>query len=332
MSQSSWMPPLTHTQEGQERRVGVELEMAGLDPLAMVSCIRSVFGGEWQRSSRFEFQVDGTTLGTFGVELDASYLKSIGYRLEQRHQGEPEFFLEDVATDILTLAAEQVVPWEITTPPIPLSRLHELETLIDALRSAGALGTRSSLVYAFGVHLNPELPRLDADTLLHYLRAFLCLFEWISADDDTDLTRRLTSYINHFNKPYILDVLDMAYRPDLPRLMLDYLQANPTRNRTLDLLPLFAWLDQDFVRRHIEDPRVKGRPTLHYRLPNCDIDNPGWNLWQPWREWLQVEYLACQPDKLAAMCSAYREHLDSLLSGLDNSWLKNIDHWLEPGL
>lgn len=328
----SWMPPQRLTPEGQERRVGVELEMAGLAPLKMVHCIRTAFGGALRRSSRFEYQVADTRLGTFGVELDASYLKSIGYRQEQRQPEEEKSFLEDVATDLLTLAAEQVVPWEITTPPVPLSQLHDLEPLIDALRHAGAQGTRSSLVYAFGVHLNPELPALDAATILNYLRAFLCLFEWIASDDDTDLTRRLTSYINHFNKPYILDVLDMDYRPDLPRLMLDYMQANPTRNRTLDLLPLFAWLDRDFVRQQIDDPRVKGRPTLHYRLPNCDIDNAGWNLWQPWREWLQVEFLASQPDKLAAMCTAYRAHLDSLLSGLDNRWRKQIDHWLEPGL
>jgi len=331
MTEHQWIPPQTQNHEGQERRVGVEFEMAGLEPLDMVHCIRSVFGGELKRKSRFEFDVENTSLGTFGVELDASYLKSIGYRLEKKNQGGDESSLENLATDIIALAAEQVVPWEITTPPVPLSRLHELETLIDALRGAGALGTRSSVVYAFGVHLNPELPALDVNTLLNYLRAFLCLFEWIAEEDDTDLTRRLTSYINHFNKPYILKVLDANYRPDMHQFMGDYFEENPTRNRTLDMLPLFAFIDKKLVAKHIEDPRVKGRPTLHYRLPNCDIDNPQWRLWNPWREWLQVEHLANQPDKLAAMCAAYQEHLDSLLSGFDNSWLKSMGKWLHQG-
>lgn len=328
MSHHHWMPPQTRNPQGQERHVGVELEMAGLEPLDMVHCIRSVFGGELQRTSRFEYRVENTTLGTFGVELDASYLKSIGYKLEKSLHAEDEFSFENLATDIITLAAEQVVPWEITTPPVPLSRLHELEVLFEGLRKAGALGTRSSLVYAFGLHLNPELPALDVTTILNYLRAFLCLFEWIADEDDTDLTRRLTSYINHFPKPYILKVLDPHYHPSLHQFMLDYIEANPTRNRTLDLLPLFAWLDEPFLRTHIEDPRVKGRPTLHYRLPNCDIDNPAWNLWQPWSEWLQVEQLAQRPDKLAAMSAEYVRHLDSLLSGLDGSWLKSISLWL----
>ena len=328
MSDKQWLPPQLLNFQGQERHVGVELEMAGLEPLEMVQCIRTVFGGELQRHSRFEYSVVNTTLGKFAVELDASYLKSIGYKLEKKLRAEDDFSIESIATELITVAAEQVVPWEITTPPVPLARLPELEPLITTLRDAGALGTRSSLVYAFGLHLNPELPALDVHTLLNYLRAFLCLFEWIADEDDTDLSRRLTSYINHFNKPYILKVLDPHYQPNLRQFMLDYMEANPTRNRTLDLLPLFAWLDEPFLRAHIEDPRVKGRPTLHYRLPNCDIDNPHWNLYQPWAEWLQVEHLANRPDKLAKMCASYREYLDTLLPSFDSAWLKSIKLWL----
>ncbi|MEZ5506539.1 MAG: amidoligase family protein [Gammaproteobacteria bacterium] len=329
MTDSIGLPPRRMNHAGEERHVGVELEMAGLEPLQIVACIQSVFGGQLERISRFEYRVVNTSLGKFAVELDASYLKSIGYKLEkkQRAENEAEPFIESLATDIITAAAEQIVPWELASPPVPLSRLHEISKLFNALRQAGALGTRSSLVYAFGLHLNPELPALDVNTILTYLRAFLCLFEWIAADDDTDLTRRLTSYINHFNKPYIQKVLDPHYRPDLYQFMADYMEANPTRNRTLDLLPLFAWLDEPFLRANIEDPRVKGRPTLHYRLPNSDIDNPQWNLRQPWQEWLEVEKLANSPLVLRDMCAAYAEHLDKLLPDFDGSWLRAIDHW-----
>lgn len=328
MSDKRWLPPQILNHEGNERRVGVEFEMAGLEPQAMLDCIRSLYGGQIKRQSRFEFSVENTRFGKFGVELDASYLKTIGYKLEKNLRADDDFSIESIATEIITVAAEQVVPWEITTPPIPVSQLSELEKLVQSLRAAGALGTRSSLVYAFGLHLNPELPALDVKTILNYLRAFLCLFEWIADEDDTDLTRRLTSYINHFNKTYILKVIDPQYDPDLRTFMRDYIAANPTRNRTLDLLPLFAWLDRDLLRNHIEDPRVKGRPTLHYRLPNCDIDNPQWNLQQPWSEWLQVEQLVNKPDKLQAMCLRYREHLDTLLPDFDNAWLKSIVGWL----
>lgn len=327
IDRSNWLPPQTLNHLGAERRVGVELEMAGLEPLEIVACIQAVFGGELERHSRFEYSVNHTTLGRFAVELDASYLKSIGYKLEKSQHRDDEFSIENIATDIITAAAEQIVPWEIASPPVPLSRLHEITRLFEQLRAAGALGTRSSIVYAFGLHLNPELPAVDVTTILQYLRAFLCLFEWIAEEDDTDLTRRLTSYINHFSKAYILKVLDPGYRPDLYQFMADYMEANPSRNRTLDLLPLFAWLDETFLRANIDDPRVKGRPTLHYRLPNCDIDNPLWNLDQPWTEWLEVERLANAPDILQAMCVEYREHLDTLMPDFDKAWLRAIERW-----
>ena len=328
MSADNWLPPQKRNHAGTERCVGVELEMGGLEPQVMIDCIQSLYGGVVQRTSRFEYRIVGTRFGNFGVELDASYLKKIGHKLEKELQPEEEFSFEKFAGDVIAMAAEQVVPWEITTPPIPLSRLYELEGLVTSLRSAGALGTRSSLIYAFGLHLNPELPAVDVDTILNFLRGFLCLFEWIADEDDTDLTRRLTNYINHFPKAYILQVLDPDYQPDLHTFMLDYVRANPTRNRTLDLLPLFAWLDEPFVRTHVEDPRVKGRPTFHYRLPNCDIDNPQWHLLNPWSEWLQVERLVNHPEQLKSMCIAYREQLDSLLPDLSNQWLNTIRHWL----
>ncbi len=328
MRNEQWLPLRMQNHAGQERSVGLEFEMAGLGPDQMLSCIQALFGGRVERSSRFEYRIDETCFGKFGVELDASALKTIGHKLEQSLQPEDDFSFEKFASEIIAMAAEQVVPWEITTPPIPVSQLAEMEKMVTSLRSAGALGTRSSLIYAFGLHFNPELPALDVGTILNYLRAFLCLFEWIAYEDDTDLTRRLTNYINHFGKPYILQVLDPDYQPDLRTFMQDYIEANPTRNRTLDLLPLFAWLDPEFVRNQVEDPRVKGRPTFHYRLPNCDIDNPAWALLLPWHEWLQVERLAADPAELQLMCDAYRIHLDDWLPDFDNAWIKRIESWV----
>ncbi|OBX33760.1 putative amidoligase enzyme [Halomonas elongata] len=40
-------------------------------------------------------------------------------------------------------------------------------------------------------------------------------------------------------------MLDPDYQPDLRTLIDDYLEYNPTRNRELDLLPLFAYLDPE---------------------------------------------------------------------------------------
>jgi len=333
MQGGNWIPAtnliLLGPNQGQERRVGVELEFAGLQPQQIIRCVQQRFAGRVQRRNSFEFDVHDTRLGKFTVELDASYLKALGAMLEESADLEDEFSIEAVATELLTRAAEQFVPWELVTPPVPMSQLGELQSLFADLRTAGALGTRNSIRYAFGLHLNPELPALDVDTILAYFRAFLCLYDWIADRDQIDLTRKLTNYIKHFSKDYIQQVVDWNYRPSLQQFMDDYLVENPTRNRSMDLLPLFAHLDADRVRKRVEDARVKGRPTLHYRLPNCDIDNPQWNLEIPWQLWLQVEKLARDRGWLQSFCASYQEYLDSFTTPFDTEWINTCRRLLQ---
>lgn len=326
---SIWLPPVTLTNKGSERRVGVELEFAGLDAGQIIGCVQQQFGGELERRSSFDFSLQNTTLGKFGIELDASYIKAVGALLEESGDLEDEFSIEAVAAELLTKAAEQFVPWELVTPPVSLSDLPQISQLFASLRSAGALGTRNSLRYAFGLHLNPELPATDIDTILSYFRAFLCLYEWIAEQDQIDLTRKLTNYIKHFSKEFIQKVIDARYQPTLAQFIDDYIEDNPTRNRSMDMLPLFAHLDEDRVRSRLDDPRIKARPTLHYRLPNCDIDNLDWNLDQPWQNWLQVERLANDPVWLKQFCDQYRRYLKSFTTPFDTEWLKESSKLLQ---
>lgn len=319
---SSWLPEATQTEQGQERRVGVELEFAGIQPEQIIRSVQSQLGGRLERHSSFDFTIHDTTLGSFVIELDATYIKAVGALLEESADLEDEFSIEAVATELLTKAAEQFVPWELVTPPVPMSELHKIQNLFTDLRRAGALGTRNSIRYAFGLHLNPELPALDAGTILNYLRAYLCLFDWIAEQDQIDLTRKLTNYIKHFGKDYIQLIVDWEYQPDLAKLIDDYIDFNPTRNRSMDMLPLFTYLDEPRVRNRLDDPRIKSRPTLHYRLPNCDIDNPQWNLDQPWKSWLQVERLAADPERLRLFCTRYTHYLQSFTTPFDTEWLR----------
>ncbi|MGB1908215.1 MAG: amidoligase family protein, partial [Spongiibacter sp.] len=88
----------------------------------------------------------------------------------------------------------------------------------------------------------------------------------------------------------------------------------------------------DRLREVIDDPRVKARPTLHYRLPNSLIDNSQWGLIIPWRDWLQVEGLATDPQRLELICRAYRRHLDSPAAALFKDWSEGVSRWLIPEL
>ncbi len=321
-------PPHPLTQERAERRIGFELEYAGVQPEQALASIQAEYGGDIRQSTEFEYEVRGTELGNFRLELDADYFKQKAREEEKDNSSDDGKDWQRWSKDLLSAAAQLVVPWEIVTDPIPLSCLHRLDPLCAELRANGALGTRHSVLYAFGVHLNPELPDLTAETVLGYLRAYFCLYDWLHERETVDMTRKITPYIDPFPKQYVLRVIAEGYQPDRSGLIDDYLQHNPTRNRSLDMLPLFAYLDKQRVLDAVDDPRIKPRPTLHYRLPNSDVDRSGWSLLSPWRDWLQVEFLAADSDRLRAVCDAFMEDLGRLTRDLDGRWARDSQKWL----
>jgi len=324
--ESGWLPPVLEQSEGKQRRIGVEIELAGIEPELLCNSISSLYGGEIKQHTALEYLVTDTKMGDFVVELDTSYLKALAEKYKE--QNIDNTFVNALPMELITKAAEQIVPWEVVTPPMPISKLNTLTLLLKQLRESGALGTRHALHFAFGVHLNPELPRLDVTTVLSYLRAYFCLYDWIVMHEDTDLARRLTTYIKHFDKDYVKKIVDLSYQPSIDQLIDDYLLYNPTRNRSLDMLPLFAYLDKDRVNGAIKDPRIKARPTFHYRLPNCDIDNPEWNIDLPWFLWLHVEKLAAQPQLLATLCDQYTTELAKILNPFGEPWRIRVGRFL----
>jgi len=327
-SKSDWLPQRLTTAQGEARRVGVEIEFAGVEPDIIARLVEDLYGGRRQAKTRFEIDIVDTRFGTFRLELDSAYLKQLAER-EAAKPGAPGQ-LETITADLLTRASELVVPWEIVAPPIDFADAQTLCELVSRLRDEGALGTRHGVRFAFGVHLNPELPDLETGTIVNYLRAYFCLYDWIAARERVDLMRKLTPYIDHFGKPYIRQLIDWQYAPSQQRMIDDYLEHNPTRNRSLDMLPLFAFLDESRVRSVIDDDRIKARPTFHYRLPNCDIDNPRWNLDHPWRLWLEVEKLSADEARLRQFCAAFEQVLDSLIPPLgENSWLRQCEALLD---
>jgi len=306
MSQAIFeMPPETRNAEGEERRVGFELEFAGLDLDGAANAVKELFGGDLVREGPFHLRIAGTAWGDFELEVDATLLQERKYMepLKELASAVEAIDLSELEEPIDKAAgwlAELVVPFEIATPPIALGELSRVEQLRAALADRGALGTGSRLRYAMGLHLNPEVPSLAADGILRHLRAFLVLYEWLVESSDVDLTRALTPFINPFPDAYLLLALDPAYAPSIEELAADYVAHNPTRNRPLDLLPLFVHLlGPEVLAGVADDEPLKSRPTFHYRLPNCRIDDPNWTVAEEWNRWVEVERLAARPDELA---------------------------------
>jgi hypothetical protein len=323
--EDAWLPPQIHNAKSEERHVGVEIEFAGIPSNIITGCVTESLGGRVVTLTSVEILIKDTSLGEFKLELDAAYLKKL---VEEQSDDPDDNSIASSTVELITSAAEQLVPWEIVSPPIKLSDLYKLDTLIDNLRNAGAVGTRNAIHYAFGLHLNPELPDLNADTIVSYMRAYFCLYDWIVEQEQIDTTRKLTTYVKHFGKDYISLVLNEQYQPGLEKLIDDYLDYNPTRNRSLDLLPLFAHLDADRVKAKVDDPRIKSRPTFHYRLPNCDIDNPNWNLNFSWGLWLEVEKLANEPARLHQFCTEYSIQLERITHVIESRWAERVGELL----
>lgn len=292
-------PPETRSRAGKARRVGIEIEFATVRAADGARIVRDTFGGQIVEEDAHRFHIEGTEFGDFTCELDTQHAhKPYG------ETGE----MSDFQTDMRRLFGDisaLVMPCEIVCPPIVWDRIGRIDDLVQALTAAGAVGTRASPFYAFGAQLNPEIPGDDTDGLTAVLKAYLLLSGWLRGVMGLDLTRRAVAFADPFPKPYVTRVLGDDYWPDRAGLIDDYLAANPTRNRELDLLPLFAHLDDARVRAILQDGRIKARPTWHYRLPDANLGEPGWSLCLEWNRWVVVERLAADRDLLARMAAAY---------------------------
>lgn len=327
------LPRQIRNAAGAIRTVGVELEFAGVELEEIGQIVIDAYGGELQPVSPFEYRVVDTALGNFTIEIDLAILKQRSYLKLLDFVGvalEPESLRQ--AEDILARIASTLIPHEVASPPLPMTELGRLEELRARLQKTHARGTKASPQYAFGLQFNPEVPSLDAATILNYLRAFLLLADWLERQAQIALSRRLSTFINSFPQLYVRQVLQPDYAPDLDRLIADYIQANPTRNRPLDLLPVFAYLAPEQVQRSLHAAKVKinPRPTFHYRLPNSLIDDAAWTLAQEWRGWIAVDNLAQVPEQFAQMSADYLSQRGQLVVGYDEHWAERVAHeWLQ---
>lgn len=304
-------PPRLRTALGEVRRVGIEIEFAGPDVAEAADIVRGLYGGdvEWSdggsERAGVGCRVQGTTLGDFRVELDSAALIEHRVRPPLGRLGFSPQML-DATERLLVRLAGVWIPREIVAPPVPIPELARLEPLREALLAHHAEGTRASPLYAFAFQLNPECPALDAASLRAHLQAFLLLYEWLVEVADVDALRRLGPFIHPFPEPYRRRVVDPAYAPDLDGLVDDYLESTPTRNRPLDMLPVFAWIFPDRVAARAKEPnKLHPRPAFHYRLPNSLVDERGWSFAREWNRWVEVERLAADDDARAALGEAF---------------------------
>lgn len=321
------IPPRNTNYEGNPRRVGVEIEFAAVSAGRASSRLCELYGGSVEREDAHRYHIRGTRFGDFVVELDTQYAhRAPGERGPSSggFQGLMDSFTDSMR-EIYGDLGSLVIPYEIVCPPLDLKELPELELMIRALRSEGAKGTSDNLLHAFGFQLNPDIATQDPAWLLAVLKAEVLMSEWLRSIISIDMARRLLAFADPFPQAYVHLILDADYWPDTDKLIDDYLIYNPTRNRELDMLPLWMWLDEARVRRKVPDKLVKPRPTFHYRLPNANISETRWSLTLEWNRWCVIERLAEDRNKLAEMGEAYIANDRSILS---EDWALRCTEWL----
>lgn len=329
------IPSSKYNEQEELRTVGFELEFANVNIEQAIKIIQDLYGGEVQEKHRFHKKVTGTELGDFTIEIDLKLLNEKSYQktldkfnidLQTYQVGENnlEFEVEKAMESI----ASSLIPYEIITPPVPVTEVEKFEKLRLSLFENDAKGTKDFLTNAFATHINIETPAKDVETIHNYVKAFLLLYPWIFYQSGIDLARRVSTFIAPFPTKYAELVIRPSYKPDLDTFIDDYHMYNPDRNRPLDMYPLLAHLRKEKVNSYQNLGNVKSRPTFHYRLPNSLIDQADWSLAKEWNYWVLIDDLANDKERLAQMSKEYMSVRQNTLLGFDKKWSKQTEQWL----
>lgn len=280
--------PAPNTQAGQARKIGVEIEFGGLPEEKAAQIARETLGGELVQKSDTIWLLKDSEIGKLQIYLDV-FLRNA-----------EKTALRDAALNL----GREVIPVEIVTEPLLYEDLPKLDKLVDALRDAGALGSSAGIVFGFGVHFNIEIVDDSVESVRTPLLAYALIEDWLRSVDPIDETRRVLPFTAPYPTGFVRELIGAGSDATLTDLIRIYLAHNPTRNRGLDMLPIFAHLAPDAVEDTLDD-LTSARPTFHFRLPDCLIDEPVWSLAQEWKRWVVVERVASDPALLDRLSAAW---------------------------
>lgn len=315
MTRSIQNPPVSTCTDGATRRVGVEIELTDLTIPEISEIVCQCFGGEIHVTNEYLVEVK-TKDGVFRIEADLQLLQKAGESLIAT----PNDGILHAATKTLAKFAETFAPFEVVAPPLPFTDLPRLDELVKRLYEKGAQGTRSSALSVLGLQLNPEIPIHDPKWLFDHIRAYSLLDPWLRERRGIDVTRRITSFVDPYPTAFREWLAHSSAPASMEELCTRYLEFNPTRNRSLDMLPYFKNQCRDIVEATLDDERIQARPTFHYRLPDSQIANADWSVSIEWEYWLVVERLASRPDTL--------KELEELFVQEQARWMSSDSEWI----
>jgi len=273
--------------DGSVRRVGVEVEFLGPSAAVAAAALARDLGGVVEPEDPHAIKVRGTRLGDLSVELDLRHIHPA------RHP-DLDVGLGRRGAAFLGTLVSPFVPRELITAPIPAAQIGDVDKALASLRSVGARGRGVIFQNSLSLHFNIDPPSLDVRTLTAFLKAFLLVSDELRRQTSRGSMWLALALPPDYPENYKEHILAPDYWPSLPDLTADYLAANPTRQRALDLLPVLAYLNEAQVRQALPREKIGPRPVLHYRLPHAYLSDPNWSILPDWYGWLKVERIAAE--------------------------------------
>lgn len=289
------------------RRVGIELEFAGLPRSEAAETIREVVGGSIRVEHPDSILLEETALGLFVIE-------SQGLPVPQQ-------------ADAGEWGPASGGPMRLIAPPVAVSRLPRIAAVVRRLTGAGATGAQG-LRNAFGLRIDVEAPALDVEIIVAVTQAFLLVSPWLRVCVRPDAAPKVLPFTAPFPPEYRDHVLRTDYRPSLPSFILHYCAANPTGRCELELLPLLASIDAATVGKGLGCAPPAPRPAFHYRRGGARIGDPRWSLITEWNRWVLVERLAiddARRHRMIAEWNAFRTDGAPL-----HAWIDYVEEQLSP--
>lgn len=274
--------------KGNPRLVGVEIELGGLDEARVARICADTLGGTAKQGDGPFWTVKDSEIGDVEIYLDVF--------LRNAQQSK----LRDLALDI----GREVIPVEIVTEPLDHAGLRRLDDLRAALREAGGLGSGAGWFFGFGLHLNIEIASESDADIVHPLLAYALIEDWIRTANPIDDARRVLPFTDPYPTDFVRALIAAGPGASRDQVTGIYLEHTPSRNRGLDMLPIFAHFDPGRIAAAISD-KTSARPTFHFRLPDCRIDEADWSIADEWNRWLLVERVAQDADLLAELSRAW---------------------------
>jgi hypothetical protein len=282
--------PRPDAADGSPRLIGVEIEFAGIPEDRVADVVTASLGGTATQGDGPFWTVRDSALGDLEIYLDTALRK----------------FEQSSLRDELLRIGREVIPVEIVTAPIDMEQMQRLNTLVGDLRKAGAQGSGAGLFFGFGIHFNVQIASETIDDIRRPLLAYALIEDWLRAAYPIDEARRLLPFTDPYPTDFVRALIGAgpgATRDDITGL---YLGLTPSRNRGLDMLPLLAHFDKSRVDAVVAD-KTSARPTFHFRLPDCRIDEADWSLAREWRHWVTVETVARDTALLHRLSDAWTD-------------------------